>query len=325
MSGVESRMPLRERLLSRFVAGGPDDCWLWTGPVTSHGYGYLGRDGRKVMAHRATFELWNGPIPGGAELDHLCKTRRCGRPDHLELVSRRENVRRSDSLSGLRSRQTHCVRGHAFDPSNTRINRNGSRSCRACHRERVALARRGLRLEPVVVFSAKPRQSKPPARRATFRERLLGRCLIDDRGCWVWTGVTENGYGRIRVNGRNVLTHRAAYEMFIGPIPEGLDLDHLCRNRSCANPFHLEPVTRGENSRRGVAGQVAAERQRAKTHCPSGHPYDEANTFIARNGWRQCRACRRERERLRKQRKRELATNHPSLAAPKPKEKRRAA
>lgn len=312
MSGTHARTPFHERLLGRFVVPqGPDGCWLWTGPTSSQGYGFLRRDGRNVMAHRALFEIWNGPIPNGMELDHLCGMRRCGRPDHLEPVSHRENVRRGNSLSGLRSRQTHCVRGHAFDAENTRTNRNGSRSCRACHRERVALARRGLRMAPVVTFTREPKQPKSSARRTAFRERLLRRCLIDDRGCWVWTGVTENGYGRIRVNGRHAMTHRAAYEIFIGPVPNGLDLDHLCRNRACANPFHLEPVTRKENSKRGVAGKVAAERQRSKTHCPSGHPYDEANTVIDADGSRRCRTCRRRRDRLRKQ---QLVTGWPSLA-----------
>lgn len=80
--------------------------------------------------------------------------------------------------------------------------------------------------------------------------------------------------------------HRVAYEEIMGPVPEGLELDHLCRTRSCVNPSHLEPVTHRENMNRG---DVATRR---KTHCPKGHPYDEENTGIY-NGYRNCRACAR--------------------------------
>jgi hypothetical protein len=87
-------------------------------------------------------------------------------------------------------------------------------------------------------------------------ERIQARVEIDDFGCWNWTGaLTSNlpgkGYGRIQVGPKLKLTHRVAYEALVGPIPEGLDLDHLCRNRKCCNPAHLEPVTRRENLLRG--------------------------------------------------------------------------
>jgi len=84
--------------------------------------------------------------------------------------------------------------------------------------------------------------------------------------CWTWQGPKTNGYGVIGLGGRGgatVRTHRVAYELLIGPIPDGLHLDHLCRNRACCNPAHLEPVPQSENNRR--AGE-------AKTHCPYGHP-----------------------------------------------------
>lgn len=121
--------------------------------------------------------------------------------------------------------------------------------------------------------------------------------------CWLWTAaLSPMGYGRFRgADGRTVQAHRFCYELIRGPIPDGLDLDHLCRVRNCVRPDHLEPVTRTENWRRGLgrfnlAGVTAA--QRAKTHCPQGHPYDEANTrYKPRPGGgvnRVCRACARD-------------------------------
>jgi len=106
--------------------------------------------------------------------------------------------------------------------------------------------------------------------------------------CWNWTAYRdENGYGRFSVNGRYVLAHRFAYEALVGPIPEGLELDHLCRNRACENPWHMEPVTCQVNVLRGIG---LAALNAAKTHCPQGHPYDADNTRHYR-GWRYCITC----------------------------------
>lgn len=117
--------------------------------------------------------------------------------------------------------------------------------------------------------------------------------------CWFYAGyIAKNGYGMLHnIESRKTLyAHRFVYENLVGHIPDGLELDHLCRNRSCINPDHLEPVTRAENVRRGLAGEITAARQRAKTSCPQGHPYDAENTYIWRNR-RDCRICRREARR----------------------------
>ena len=125
----------------------------------------------------------------------------------------------------------------------------------------------------------------------------------DDRdGCWLWTGhVGPHGYARFD---GVAWAHRWSYEHFVGPIPVGLEIDHLCRNRSCVNPDHLEPVTRRENLLRG---DTFASRNAAKTHCIHGHEFTPANTYVAAGGGRYCRTCRAERERRRKARIRSAA------------------
>lgn len=113
--------------------------------------------------------------------------------------------------------------------------------------------------------------------------------------CWVWTKALNKGYGAFGDGHKKVRgSHIVAYELLIGQVPDGLELDHLCRNHACVNPSHLEPVTHRENTMRGL-NMTAIEA--VVTHCPQGHPYDEANTTI-RGGKRFCRECARIAKRL---------------------------
>ncbi len=107
-------------------------------------------------------------------------------------------------------------------------------------------------------------------------------------GCWEWTASRIKGYGQF-ARTRPKLAHRRAYEHLVGPVPEGLELDHLCRNRACVNTNHLEPVTGSENALRGLR----PIQLRSKTHCPHGHPYSGSNLYIRTDGARECRICRR--------------------------------
>lgn len=113
-----------------------------------------------------------------------------------------------------------------------------------------------------------------------------------DFECWEWKGTVNHGYGRIYVNNPpwSSPAHRVSYELLVGPIPEGLHIDHLCRNTLCVNPDHLEPVTPAENTRRGSAA-------RRTDFCKYGHSFEDA--LINPKGHRSCRTCVNERRRAR--------------------------
>lgn len=144
------------------------------------------------------------------------------------------------------------------------------------------------------------------ARDIPARERLLAKLYPQPNGCWHWGGhIDAEGYGRIGYKGdRSVPIQRAAYDCLKAPIPDGMEIDHRCHtedkscpggrgclHRRCGNPEHLEAVTPDENGRRSRS--FAALNQR-KTHCPKGHPYDEANTYRTKKA-RVCAACFKER------------------------------
>ena len=113
--------------------------------------------------------------------------------------------------------------------------------------------------------------------------------------CWLWTAyVDPEGYGRFKY-GLHQNAHRVAYEWIIGPIPPGLQIDHLCRVRNCVNPSHMEPVTLVENVMRSPIHSSLINA--AKTHCPKGHPYSAENTRRGARGGRKCRECGREQVR----------------------------
>lgn len=152
------------------------------------------------------------------------------------------------------------------------------------------------------------RKARVPGK--TWQERIHHYYIVDtDTGCWMWTGaINHHGYGMFNVPEGLRRAHRVMYELMVGPIPEGEEIDHTCHtddptcwggatcpHRRCCNPEHLEAVTPRENQLRGngVGGMNAR-----KTHCPQGHPYDEENTFIVR-GSRRCRICQEARNRAR--------------------------
>jgi len=133
-----------------------------------------------------------------------------------------------------------------------------------------------------------------------FWSKVAGRA--DPAGCWTWVaGKFPKGYGVFRIDGKSKSVHRLSYESMVGPIPAGLSIDHLCRNRACVNPAHLEAVTNRVNVLRGVSYIAACAK---KTHCPQGHPYAGENLHVYQ-GRRYCRACHKVHARAHDARRRE--------------------
>lgn len=118
---------------------------------------------------------------------------------------------------------------------------------------------------------------------------------LDLAECWPWLGrIGTNGYGIMSKDGRPMLVHRLMYELLtMEAIPPGLQIDHLCRNRECVNPAHLETVTARENQLRGESFSGVNAR---KTHCPKGHPYSGENLYVSPKGYRTCIVCRTQRK-----------------------------
>ena len=125
--------------------------------------------------------------------------------------------------------------------------------------------------------------------------RFWAKVQATPDSCWrVMRGLTGDGYSQLRLPAQRrknpVYGHRYSYELFCGPIPSGLELDHLCCRSNCINPKHLEAVPHSLNILRGKALNPQ-NGQATKKYCPQGHRYDEANTYIRKKGWRRCRAC----------------------------------
>jgi hypothetical protein len=126
---------------------------------------------------------------------------------------------------------------------------------------------------------------------------------IEIADCWTWLGTKSRGYGSYSVDGRPVLAHRWVYQHLVRRLDRLETLDHLCRNRLCVNPDHLEPVSHAVNVARGMSGQHNA----VKTSCAQGHPYTPENTRHPRRGGRSCITCQRERNRESMRRRRQAA------------------
>ncbi len=123
---------LEERFNEKWIPVPESGCWLWAGSVSNAGYGLILVNGKMRRAHRVGYELYRGAIPAPLVLDHLCRVTVCVNPNHLEAVTRKENILRGVGWAGVNYRKTHCPHGHEYTPENTYVSPAGSRSCLIC-------------------------------------------------------------------------------------------------------------------------------------------------------------------------------------------------
>lgn len=220
----------------------------------------------------------------------------CGQPTAISPQTDRKN----GYLKGMPRR---FIAGHQHGNPKGQAPPNPSGLCMCGCGQRTPMARQGDRRKGNV--AGQPVRFMPGHNnlRRPLRERWEGKVERLSSGCWRWTGaIKKDGYGYIKREGNGMMcAHRAAYELFVGPVPPGKELDHLCRNRWCVNPGHLEPVTHYENVRRGAAPNIRLHRDGV---CIRGHKQTSENivAFRRENGSIRfrCRPCDVERGRERR-------------------------
>ena len=145
-----------------------------------------------------------------------------------------------------------------------------------------------------------------PHRRVDLMVRFWNKVSIQKNGCWLWNGclARPQGYARLNIERKAQYAHIFIYERLWGPIPEGKEIDHLCRNRACVNPFHLEAVIRQVNWLRGYSPAAVAHRKaEGRSCCAHGHPWTPENTYYRKSGSKICRTCHRQQELIAKRRR----------------------
>lgn len=246
-------------------------CWLWQAHTGVGGYGRFQWMGKNTYAHRWIYEQIHGDA--GESLDHICNKPNCVNPNHLQIVSRSDNTKLMFKRGPVKRTKNNkpVIRIHAI---------------------RKAVDEGFLSKEVYEILCNKDK-SKDEAMRFAIRVSI-----DKNTGCWNWTGkLNDDGYAiyTFKPEGskkhKHISGHKYAYTMLIGDPGKDLVLDHLCRNRACCNPYHLEPITRAENTKRADF----KTRSLRITHCPQGHEYTAENTRITKRNQRCCRQCERDR------------------------------
>lgn len=243
------RKTLQERFEEKFDVEWLTDCWMWNRTPHLSGYGRFhisgsGKTNIVEYSHRAAWVVYNGPIPGKLHVLHKCDVKLCVNPGHLFLGTHQENMKDRDQKGRskvLRGKRTHCVRGHEYTKENTYTyeiksgpeNGRIARYCRICLSVAEELKRQtGSRSRP----------------KATDIERFNTKWVKNESGCWIWNRPTNTGYGQFKLGDKPSLkSHKAAWILHRGTIPEGMDVLHKCDVMTCVNPDHLFLGTHAEN------------------------------------------------------------------------------
>lgn len=227
----------------QYIVNPETGCWEWQMAHNGKGYGRISVGGGKQdYAHRVFWMHENGVIPSGMEIDHICHNRSCVNPEHLRAISIPLNRFKGPRLSS----------------------------------EEYADAERRIASLPT---TDAPGLSRVP----DIPQFKIGRhgYTVSEQGCWLWAGkVGARGYAVVHFNGKQRLAHRVYWEFVNGPIPDGLVIDHLCSNRSCVNPAHMELVLRAENNRRSsFAKMTMARAQLARELAPRSNATELSQLF----------------------------------------------
>ena len=225
---------LPERIAAKIDASG--DCWVWQGCLSGGGYGYVRWQGPSRPAHRVVWSLLVGAIPEGLVIDHLCRVRRCVNPDHLRVVTNRENVLAPSAAGAakLAASRTHCAEGHGLLLV---------RPCRLCRLASSERRRAVVAAGAVSRRSARGQLSAAEGKALMLPERLRSKVGLSASGCWVWTAAAnDGGYGYVSWQGKPRLAHRVVWSVLVAPIDASVHLLHACGEPLCVNPEHLRAL-----------------------------------------------------------------------------------